>query len=107
MDFLIYLICLGVGFVFTLGTAVLGHVFGGHGHVDGSGGHAEAGVESSDMPGVSAFSPTGIASFVTAVGGFGVFFHLYHGTRKPFFTAPPRPAPRFLPPPPRSSCPPP
>ncbi len=88
MDFLIYLICLGVGFVFTLGTAVFGHVFGGHGHVDGSGGHAEAGVESSDMPGVSAFSPTVIASFVTAFGGFGIIFHYIEATRKPFISAP-------------------
>src|SRR5260370_21580101 len=88
MDFLIYLICLGVGFVFTLGTAVFGHVFGGHGHVDGSGGHAEAGVESSDMPGVSAFSPTVIASFVTAFGGFGIIFHYIAATRKPVIRAP-------------------
>src|SRR5205823_5784520 len=64
MEFTIYLICLGVGFVFTLFSAIFGHVFGhgGHdGHVDGSGGHAEAGVDASDMPGVSAFSPTVIA----------------------------------------------
>jgi hypothetical protein len=55
MDFFIYLICLGVGVCFTLFSAIFGHIFGGghDGHVDGSGGHAEAGVDASDMPGVS------------------------------------------------------
>src|SRR5260370_25490506 len=95
MDFLIYLICLGVGFVFTLGTAVFGHVFGGHGHVDGSGGHAEAGGESSDMPGVSAFSPTVISSFVTAFGGVVIIFPYFEATPKPFFRRPLAPACRF------------
>ena len=76
MTMLIYIICLGVGLLFTLISAFFGHVFGGghDGHVDGSGGHAEAGVDSSDMPGVSVFSPTIIASFVTAFGGFGIIF---------------------------------
>jgi len=91
MEFTIYLICLGVGFVFTLLTAVFGHIFGhgGHdGHVDGSGGHAEAGIDSSDMPGVSAFSPTIIASFVTAFGGFGIIFHQIPATHNPWASAP-------------------
>src|ERR1043166_4259 len=57
--FLVYLFCLVVGFVFVLGSAVLGHFGGGdHGHVGGSGGHAEAGADSSDAPGVSLFSTT-------------------------------------------------
>src|ERR1022692_5036970 len=74
MALLVYIICLGVGLVFTLVTAFFGHIFGGghEGHVGGSGGHAEAGVDSSDMPGVSVLSPTIIASFVTAFGGFGI-----------------------------------
>jgi len=87
----IYLVCLGVGFLFTLGTAIFGHVFGhgGHeGHVEGSGGHAEAGVDISDMPGVSAFSPTIIASFVTAFGGFGAIFHQIPSTRSPWISGP-------------------
>ena len=91
MEFAIYLICLGVGFVFTLFSAIFGHVFGhgGHeGHVDGSGGHAEAGVDASDMPGVSAFSPTIIASFITAFGGFGVIFHQIPATHSPWLSAP-------------------
>ena len=72
---MIYLICLVVGLVFTLVSVVAGHFFGGHGdHVGGSGGHAEAGADSSDMPGISIFSPTIIASFITAFGGFGLIF---------------------------------
>jgi len=69
----IYLFCLVVGLVFTLLSVALGHFFGGHGdHVGGSGGHAEAGADSSDMPGISIFSPTIIAAFITAFGGFGI-----------------------------------
>ena len=90
MDFTIYLICLGVGLVFTLATAIMGHAFGhGHdAHMGGSGGHAEAGVDASDMPGVSAFSPTVIASFITAFGGFGIIFHQIPLTRSAWASAP-------------------
>lgn len=81
---LVYLICLGVGLTFTLFSVIFGHVFGGHdGHVDGSGGHAEAGVDSSDMPGVSVFSPTIISSFVTGFGGFGFIFSRFPATSSP------------------------
>src|SRR5213592_3296213 len=74
--FLVYLVCFGVGLLFTICTALFGHIFGGHDtHVDGSGGHAEAGVDGSDTPGVSALSPTVIASFVTAFGGIGMILH--------------------------------
>jgi membrane protein implicated in regulation of membrane protease activity len=92
MEFTIYLICLGVGFLFTVFTAIFGHIFGhdGHdgGHVEGSGGHAEAGVDASDMPGVSAFSPTVISAFVTAFGGFGVIFHEIPATHNAWVSAP-------------------
>jgi membrane-bound ClpP family serine protease len=90
MDFYIYLTCLVVGLVFTLLTAFFGHFFGGghEGHVDGSGGHAEAGADTSDMPGVSALSPTVITSFITAFGGFGIIFHEFPATRSPFISAP-------------------
>ena len=90
MDFTIYLICLGVGLVFTLASAIMGHAFGdGHdAHVSGSGGHAEAGVDASDMPGISAFSPTVIASFITAFGGFGIIFHQIPFTHNPWASAP-------------------
>jgi len=90
MAFLIYLICLVVGVVFTLLTAVFGHFFGGghEGHLDGSGGHAEAGADTSDMPGVSMFSPTILTCFVTAFGGFGIIFNQIPATHSPFLSAP-------------------
>jgi hypothetical protein len=87
--FLVYLICFGIGLLFTIGTALFGHIFGGEGHdghVDGSGGHAEAGVDASDMPGVSALSPTVIASFITAFGGLGMILHQIPATRPPFIS---------------------
>ena len=90
MALMIYFICLGVGLVFTLVSAFFGHIFGGghEGHVGGSGGHAEAGVDSSDMPGVSVLSPTIIASFVTAFGGFGIIFSQFKATSEPILSAP-------------------
>ena len=95
MELNVYLICLGVGFVFTVGSALFGHFMGGGhdahvdgGHVDGSGGHAEAGLESNDMPGVSAFSPTVIACFITAFGGLGVIFHEIPATSRAWISAP-------------------
>jgi membrane-bound ClpP family serine protease len=91
MTFIIYVICLGVGFVFTIGTAMMGHIFGGGhggGHVDGSHGHVEAGADASDMPGVSAFSPTVIAAFITAFGGLGIIFSEIPATKSPWLSAP-------------------
>src|SRR3954453_138354 len=89
MEFTVYLICLGVGLLFTLITVLTGHHGGGHdGHIGGSGGHAEAGADGSDSPGFSAFSPTVIAAFVTAFGGFGAIFHQIPATRPPYISAP-------------------
>jgi membrane protein implicated in regulation of membrane protease activity len=91
MAFVIYIVCLGVGLVFTLVSAFLGHAFGGHadhGHVGGSHGHAEAGADGSDMPGVSALSPTVLASFVTAFGGVRVILSQFPATRPPLISAP-------------------
>lgn len=87
----IYVVCFGVGLLFTIGTALFGHIFGGHGHdghVDGSGGHAEAGADASDMPGVSALSPTVIASFITAFGGLGMILHQIPATKPFYFSGP-------------------
>jgi membrane protein implicated in regulation of membrane protease activity len=76
-----YVICLVVGLVFTLLCAIFGHFFGGHdadvgdvGGADGSvgtGGHAEAGFADSGVPALSFFSPTVLATFVTAFGAIG------------------------------------
>ena len=86
---MIYLICLVVGLVFTLVSVLAGHFFGGHGdHVGGSGGHAEAGADSSDMPGISIFSPTIIAAFITAFGGFGLIFSEFPPTKRYEISAP-------------------
>ncbi len=86
---MIYLFCLVVGLVFTLVSVTVGHFFGGHGdHVGGSGGHAEAGADGSDMPGISIFSPTIIASFITAFGGFGLIFSEFEPTNKVIISAP-------------------
>lgn len=90
MEFLVYSVCFGVGLLFTLVTAVFGHLFGGHdAHADlGTGGHAEAGYEHVGMPGLSPFSPTTIASFITAVGGFGMIFSRIEATKPVWISAP-------------------
>ncbi len=90
MELNIYIICLGVGFLFTLASAVFGHFFGG-GHDGDAGtdsGHAEASLDAHDMPGISAYSPTIIASFVTAFGGLGIIFHEIPATTNPAVSAP-------------------
>jgi membrane-bound ClpP family serine protease len=76
MEFLVYFACFALGILFTLISAVLGHLFGGadHGGDLGTGGHAEAGFDHTGMPGISFFSPTVMAAFVTAFGGFGMIF---------------------------------
>ena len=87
--FLAYLVCFGVGLVFTIISAFMAHVFGGHetgGH-EGAGGHAEAGINQ-DMPGFSLLSPTAIAAFVTAFGGFGMVFSKIERTSSPWFSLP-------------------
>ncbi|HSY17487.1 MAG TPA: NfeD family protein [Candidatus Acidoferrales bacterium] len=68
---IIYAICLVVGLVFTLISAFLGHFFGGHDSV-GAGGHADAGFNADGVPGITFFSPTVLASFMTAFGAIGL-----------------------------------
>jgi membrane-bound ClpP family serine protease len=90
MDLLIYSICLGVGLLFTVVSAVSAHLFGGH-DADttlGTGGHAEAGFEHTGMPGISPFSPTMIAAFVTSFGALGIIFSKIEATSKPYVSAP-------------------
>ncbi|HEU0008747.1 MAG TPA: NfeD family protein [Verrucomicrobiae bacterium] len=89
MALTIYIICMGAGLVFIVGSLVAGQLFGGHhGHVDGSGGHAEAGADTSDSPGMSIFSPIIMAAFVTSFGGFGTIFHQIPATRSAWLSAP-------------------
>ena len=85
---IIYTICLLTGLLFTMLTVLFGHFFGGSGHVEGSGGHVEAGGDSSDAPGMSIFSPTVIASFITAFGGFGMIFSEFPATHPAIISAP-------------------
>ena len=85
--FLVYLFCLVVGFIFVLGSAIMGQMGGDHGHVGGSGGHAEAGADGSDSPGVSFFSPIVMAAFVTAFGAFGLTFSQFEMTKPPAISA--------------------
>ena len=90
--FLIYLICFGVGLLFTLVSAILSHGFGhdagGHDTGGGADGHAEAGFGSHDMPGFAALSPTTIASFITAFGGFGMVLDKIPATHSPWLSVP-------------------
>ena len=91
-SFMIYAVCFGVGLLFTLISAVAGHLFGGghdvHGGDVGTGGHAEAGYDHPGMPGMSAFSPTSIAAFITAFGGFGLILSRLQATKSPWISAP-------------------
>ena len=92
--FLVYLICFGVGLLFTIVSAFMADVFGGHeihadlgGH-EGAEGHAEAGFGTNDMPGFSPLSPTTIAAFVTAFGGIGMILSKFEPTRSVFVSGP-------------------
>jgi len=91
MDFLVYSICFGVGLLFAIISALMGHLFGGghDAHVDiGTGGHAEAGFQDTGMPGLSPFSPTTISSFITAFGGIGLVLSRIEATKNPWISAP-------------------
>lgn len=86
---IIYAICLVVGLLFTLISAVAGHMFGGHDGGDiGTGGHAEAGFDDSGIPGISFFSPLVMACFLTAFGGFGIVFSGIKATENIWLSAP-------------------
>jgi hypothetical protein len=86
---IIYLICLVVGLVFTLVSAIAGHFFGGHDGMDvGTGGHAEAGFDQSGVPGVSFFSPTVLACFITAFGACGLVLSRVEATNSVWISAP-------------------
>ena len=86
-----YIGCLAVGLLFTIISAALGHFFGGHdahaGDV-GTGGHAEAGYDQTGMPGISFFSPTVLACFVTAFGACGIILTKVEATKSVWISAP-------------------
>ena len=84
-----YAVCLVVGLMFTLVSAIAGHFFGGHEGGDvGTGGHAEAGFDDSGVPGISFFSPLVLACFITAFGAFGILFNDIKATSSVWLSAP-------------------
>jgi membrane-bound ClpP family serine protease len=86
---IIYTACLALGLIFTLISAVAGHLFGGHDGGDlGTGGHAEAGFDHTGMPGISFFSPTVLACFVTAFGACGLVLTHIPATSTVWISAP-------------------
>lgn len=87
---MIYVACLALGLLFTIISAVASHFFGGHdGSGDvGTGGHAEAGYEHSGVPGISLFSPTVLACFVTAFGACGLILTHIESTKSMWISAP-------------------
>ena len=87
--YIIYLVCLVVGLLFPIVSAIVGHFFDGHEGADiGTGGHAEAGFDDSGVPGVSFFSPTVLASFVTAFGAGGLILTSIESTKSVWISAP-------------------
>jgi membrane protein implicated in regulation of membrane protease activity len=87
----IYLICFGVGLVFAIASTFLAEVFGGHDFHSGhhlESGHADGGFDAHHMPGFSVFSPTTIASFITAFGGLGLIFSKFRVTQSAWLSAP-------------------
>src|SRR5512137_490986 len=89
MEAIKYGVCLGVGWLFTFFSAIAGHFFGGHDGMDvGTGGHAEAGFDQSGLPGISFFSPTVLASFVTAFGACGLILSRIEATSSVWVSAP-------------------
>ncbi len=89
---IVYIACLALGLLFTIISAVAGHMFGGHdaagGGDLGTGGHAEAGYDHSGVPGISFFSPTVLACFVTAFGACGLILSRVEATRNVWISAP-------------------
>jgi amino acid transporter len=89
MEQYVYLACFLLGLLFTVLSFFFGHLGVHDGHTEvGTGGHAEAGYDHSGMPGVSAFSPTIICSFITAFGGFGMILSHIEATRNIWISAP-------------------
>jgi membrane protein implicated in regulation of membrane protease activity len=85
-----YIACLALGLLFTIVSAAMGHFFGGDGHAGdvGTGGHAEAGYDHTGVPGISFFSPTVLACFVTAFGACGIILSKIEATKAVWISAP-------------------
>jgi membrane protein implicated in regulation of membrane protease activity len=79
-----YAICFGAGVVFTLISAVGSQLFGGDGDVGG----ADADVSGGEVTGFSPLSPSSIAAFIAAFGGFGMILSKIDATSSPWLSAP-------------------
>ena len=88
MQIYVYAGCLALGVFFTFISMIAGHFFGGHDSDVGTGGHVEAGLDTHGMPGLSFFSPTVLASFITAFGAFGVVYSHIEVTKSVWASAP-------------------
>lgn len=85
----VYAIFLIFGLVFTILSAIFGHLFGGHPEGDlGTGGQADAGLGNDGVPGISLLSPTVLASFMTAFGAFGLAFTKIGATSSVWLSGP-------------------
>ena len=86
----IYLVCTGVGLLFAVVSAFLADGTGGSDAAQGDAhaGHTESASGGTHMPGFSALSPTSIATFVTAFGGFGLIFAKIEVTRSAWMSVP-------------------
>src|SRR5689334_18766199 len=87
---MIYTACLALGLLFTIFSVIFGHFFGGgHEGADiGTGGHAEGGIDTHGAPGLSFFSPTVLAAFITSFGAFGIVFTHIDATSTVWISAP-------------------
>lgn len=82
----IYLVCFGVGLFFAILSAFLAN---GGSHPDAHpDAHVEGGSAGHEMPGFSPLSPTTIATFVTAFGGFGLILSKIEATAPPWRNLP-------------------
>lgn len=90
MNTLFYAVCLVGGLLFTVISALAGHLFhgGDHGGDVGTGGHAESGFDNSGIPGISFFSPLVLSCFITAFGGIGIVFSGIEATSSVWLSAP-------------------
>lgn len=84
----IYIICLVFGLIFTLFSAFFGHLLGGGHDGVGTGGQADAGFSSDGVPGISFFSPTVLASFITSFGAVGLVCAQFDVTKSLWVSAP-------------------
>jgi len=88
MDVLFYAICLMAGVGFAIRGALAGHFLARHDSGLDSRGHAEAGFDHAELPGISPFSPTFMACFAAAFGAMGLILSRISATTHPWISVP-------------------